>query len=185
MTPCQRLKEKVFDLLDADLDSVNKRHLESHLRVCPHCSDFYRRLKRQKDFLKRLKAVRTEEHFIVLLRDRIRREMAGKASSRAPVTEFGLQWAAITASTLVIMATALWFSDTKTRSPFAPAATTVSSVGLRAPSTPVQYVIDDIRIPPKTKASGPSQTASTPTDTVKPSADTFEDLRSRLTPVSF
>lgn len=186
MTPCQRLKQKLFDYLDAEVDAINKKDIESHLKNCMDCSSFFRQIKRQRECLKGLKSIRAQDHFIILLRERIRREMAGKTVSSSG---FSWKWAAVTSLALILLTTTLWLSGRRTgkAQPVVISAVhgTASPVPKSAASNPVHYVIDDFRgtaenIRPKTETLPVAQK-----DSVIQDSGTLQELRSRLAPVSF
>jgi anti-sigma factor RsiW len=188
MTPCQRLKQNLFDLLDADVENHRKEQLEGHIQACPHCSDFYRRLKRQKEFLKGLKPIRTEDHFIILLKDRIRREMAGKRAASRPAAWFSWKWAAGFASIVLVAAAAFMFSNERLLKNRGQAAASVKPAAppssSRTASKPDQFVINDFKASPRPASAAPKKAVVT-ADTVKPDSGAFDELKARLAPVSF
>jgi anti-sigma factor RsiW len=188
MTPCQRLKQNLFDLLDADVENHERKRMEGHFKTCPHCFDFYRKLKRQKNFLKGLKPIRTEDHFIILLRDRIRREIAGKAGSSNRAAWFSWKWAAGFASIVLIAAALFRFSNARSlknqTQTFLGVKQPVLSATIKPAVHSEQFVIDDFKGSTHRSAASPKQAASAG-DTVQTDSSAFEELRSRLTPVSF
>jgi len=189
MTPCQRLKQTLFDLLDADVDSVGKKHIEHHLKECPECHDFFASIKHQRDCLKALKTIRTQDHFLLLLRERIRRERAGKRSLRPSFSDFPLRWATVLGLVILLSAAAVWFSDRRLKSRMvvdtSPKTVPASDRPANPAANPIYYVIDEFQGTNPQPVSKPEPAKPAPTDTSKRTTASFRELRSRLTPVSF
>jgi anti-sigma factor RsiW len=185
MTPCQRLKQNLFNLLDADVEHQEKKRLEGHIQSCPDCSDFYMKLKRQKAFLKGLRPIRTRDHFIILLRDRIRRDLAGKPASTG---WFSLKWAVGFAAAALAAAALFRFSGHAFLKNGPSASSAVEQPALSASVRPVpdskQFVLDDFNASSRRRSAQPKRAAA-PDDTAQTDSSGFEELRSRLTPVSF
>jgi anti-sigma factor RsiW len=195
MTPCQRLKQKLFDLLDADVDSADKKHLETHLRDCPDCSESFQRFQRQRDCLRRMKSIKTSDHFLILLRDRIRRDLAGK-SKTSRSNGFSWQWATVFGTAAALTFVGVWvfgIRSVKSVSPARYAGTAPVSKPAARPAPkpanrPVQYVLEDYqsasaRPAPAKKTEKPETRKAA--DSLNVARGSFDELRSRLTPVSF
>ena len=78
MTPCERYKDYIFNLLDDELDIHRRGELENHLKSCSSCLHFLDRCRLLRRRLQNLAQISTSETFHLLLRERIRRELAGK-----------------------------------------------------------------------------------------------------------
>jgi hypothetical protein len=81
MIPCEQFKQKILDFYDGELDVLQKKIVEQHLKGCLKCSRFLNRIRTMRSYLKKLTPVNTPESFYVLLRERIRRELAGRRMS--------------------------------------------------------------------------------------------------------
>jgi anti-sigma factor RsiW len=94
MTPCERFKDKIFDLIDQELDGPMREQVLQHIKECSLCEQFYHNLSSLKQGLSQMKPVKAPDSFQIVLRDRIRREMAHKSSPKRPQRRF-LLWAAV------------------------------------------------------------------------------------------
>lgn len=101
MTPCQRHKKQLQSYLDNELAAIEKKEFETHLDGCVECGDHVRRLKRLRQSLKSLTPVPCDSNFEILLRERIRREMAGKIKRR-PVIIPAIRWSFAAVAVLAI-----------------------------------------------------------------------------------
>jgi anti-sigma factor RsiW len=191
MPCCERYKETLLDLLDGECDLSDKREVEAHLKECPECARFYRQLCGMRTALRNVYRVKPSENFMILLRDRIRREIAGKrergrsgfvVSSRL-VPAFGMG--------ILVIAAGLWFILAGTGDESPPIAESSPShveqpADPVSPPAPVDYVIDDV--PERVAISSPETDAdeesSASGDSVLLERD-LREVRSRITPVSF
>lgn len=147
MEPCEQFKQQILDLIDGELDFLQKNNINKHLKACHHCSDFFKRMNRIQSYLKRLTPVESPDSFLILLRERIRREMAGKPNN-FHLQQFPLwKLAAISCCSVLIFILGFRMLDQrtwkKTRSPvhFNQMGLTDSSVDNLM--TDVHYVLDD------------------------------------------
>ncbi|MBN2321829.1 MAG: zf-HC2 domain-containing protein [Acidobacteria bacterium] len=76
MRPCQRLKRILEDYCDGELKGRDKKDVELHLGECSGCGEYVHGIQNLKSALKNLHPIHTDENFIILLRERIRREAA-------------------------------------------------------------------------------------------------------------
>jgi len=76
MRPCQRLKRVLDAYCDGELKGRDKNEIELHLSGCSGCGDYVHGMQKLKSALKTLTPVHADENFIILLRERIRREAA-------------------------------------------------------------------------------------------------------------
>lgn len=76
MSPCKCDKMMLQDYVDGVLDRSQKMGIEAHLLECEICSDFVEEMQNLKSTLKNLPEIQASDGFHLLLRERIRREMA-------------------------------------------------------------------------------------------------------------
>ena len=86
MNPCERFKESIFDLVDDELDILRRKELERHLKACTLCSRFLEQIRSLRSQCKQLSSVSISEEFHIPLRERIRRENAGKRKFIYPLS---------------------------------------------------------------------------------------------------
>lgn len=148
MTPCQRQKKRLRAYLDNELAAIEKKEFESHLDECPDCGDHVRRLKSLRQSLKSLHSIPCDSNFDILLRERIRREMAGK-TSRSFVTP-AIRWSFAAVAVLTISLGSIRLFDTsqpnQTNAMVAHETSTAQSAipaGLTSSSDQIQYVMDN------------------------------------------
>ena len=147
MVPCERFKQKILDLIDGELEILQKKDTENHLKSCRKCNDFFNRMYRIRSYLKKLTPVKSPDSFHILLRERIRREMAGKVNyfrfPQAPIWK----WATILCSGIIISILGFRMLDQKTWKDSGKQNSYIQ-VGVINPSngnlnTPIHYVTDD------------------------------------------
>ena len=141
MTPCERFKDKIFDLIDQELEGSIRDQVLQHIRECPLCEQFYENLSSLKKELRQMKPVKAPDSFQVVLRERIRREMAHK-SSPEHLGLPGLRWAAaflVAAAAVVVLLVFRPFSNHTASNPV-----TVQASPDEYEKLNVRYVIDDL-----------------------------------------
>jgi anti-sigma factor RsiW len=186
MNPCQQFKEYMFDLLDHEIDNLRKKQLLDHFDDCPRCDRLMARLKALQSHLSSLEPVRANEDFHIVLRQRLRREMAGRRRWSTSTLPGYVKWTpavGIAAAALII---GLLVSDQQTRSPDGELSGFRTAASVADPSQgQVQYVIDDypqrISVSRNDRIDSRSNAGS---DSVR-QRNNFDQVRSRVTPVSF
>lgn len=144
MIPCDRFRDKIFDFVDQELDGTAKEEVQQHIDNCPLCAKFYQGLRSLKQGLKQMKPVEAPDSFQIVLRERIRHEMANKKGfgiSPSPVQ----RWIpAIILLSILVLAAGIYFYPYKqsaVREKFTPIVNTVSD---NVDFNRIQYVIDDL-----------------------------------------
>ena len=149
MNPCQRFRESIFDFVDNELDILRKNELERHLKACTQCSRFLEQIHQLRSQCKQLSPITATEEFHVLLRERIRREMAGKRGALTPSIAFSARWIPAFGMMLLLIGVGFWMLDQKTSffgsSDNRVAVSQVPTDNRREYEGEVQYVIDDYR----------------------------------------
>ena len=186
MKPCQRFKESLFLFFDDELDILRKKELQQHLSECPHCTLFLDRMRRMRSHLRELPSIKISDNFHILVRERIRRDLARQNRRRQSsvitvrrlVPAFGIA--------VLVIAIGYWVLDRGVSPDGSP------SNGMRAVNQPserfegeIQYVIDDI--PSRISVSrqdGESRFPYIGSDSLE-SMDRADEIRVRPTPVSF
>ncbi len=188
MKPCQRFKESIFQLFDETLDIRGRKELEHHLKTCAPCSRFLDRMRSLRSHLRALPPIEVSENFHILVRERIRRDMArtgGRHStvsiSRRLIPVFGL--------TVLLVMVSIWTLDRRS----IPVNTLGNPIGEYRSASPhnrgfdgqIQYVIDEY---PNTISVSRQDIGRIPRRTPGDSVllnENVDRLRNRLTPVSF
>ncbi|MBN2030556.1 zf-HC2 domain-containing protein [bacterium] len=189
MNPCQRFKESIFDLVDNELDIPRRKELESHLKTCTACTRFLAQIRNLRSQCSQLSRVKVSEEFHILLRERIRREMAGKRAVFSPSISFSGRLIPAFGIMVVVICLGFWMLDQKT-SFFEPSSNkmTVSQMPLIEQEDfegEIQYVIDDYRSPVSiSRSSEEGETFIAETDSVLRGLEQ-DYIQNRLTPVSF
>jgi len=186
MNPCQQFKEYMFDLLENEIDILRKKQLQEHFSDCPRCEKLMARLKNLQSHLSSLEPVRANEDFHILLRQRLRREVAGRRRWTASTVPGYIKWVpavGIAAAALII---GLLVTDQQNRLPEGDLSGFRTSASVADPfQGQVQYVIDDY--PQRISVSRNDRIESSNdarSDSVRQIND-FQQVRSRVTPVSF
>ena len=113
MSPCKRFKDAIFNLIDGEIGKIQKRELEGHLKDCDGCSQLFESLQQCRSHLKSLTQIKCSENFQILMRERIRREVARKGLSRSPFYSTRFRWVAVAGFAVIIVITGIWFTDTR------------------------------------------------------------------------
>jgi anti-sigma factor RsiW len=183
MTPCQRDANGVFNYLDGELDTSAQRQVEKHIEECCDCSRLLRRIRLQKSYMKRLTRLQTQDSFVPVLQDRIRREAAGRRSRSGGIRwipAFGLAVFALAATVWFLMLKPHRFDAGSNSGPVGQIASTPSTVA----ADTVHYVMDDIPSSGGDRAVSLSRAEAAKSDTVA-RIKNVDALKGRLTPVSF
>jgi anti-sigma factor RsiW len=114
MDPCQRYRESMFDFVDSELDTLRKKELKLHLDECPECAHFLNRVRLLKLQLKKLPEVKASEGFHFLLRENIRRELAGRRKTVFASSSLTRRWVPALGFTLVTLIVSFWIVDQNT-----------------------------------------------------------------------
>src|SRR4030042_4142907 len=108
MTSCERYKQYILDCMDDELDILHRKDLESHLKVCEPCSLLANRCRSLKKRLKDLPQVKASDEFPILLRGRIRRELAKKRTYRPNFFFFPNRWIPAVGMAVVLLVAGVW-----------------------------------------------------------------------------
>ncbi len=189
MNPCQRFKEYIFDLVDNELDILRRKELESHLKTCAACSRFLEQIRNLRSHCRQLSSLQVSEEFHVLLRERIRREMAGKRGAFSPSISFSGRLIPAFGMMIVVICLGFWMLDQKTSffetSGNRMIVSQMPVVEQEDFEGEVQYVIDDYRNPVSiSRSSGAEEAPVAKTDSIFRSLEQ-DYIQNHLTPVSF
>ena len=188
MVPCQKFRKNLFKFIDGDLDILQKKLVEQHLKECPGCNGFLTQIRSMRSRIRNIPNIQTSENFHILLRERIRREMAGKREFFPHTTGFSLRWIPAAGLVIVLIVSGFWMIDKKTtvlNKTIIAEATESSSVFGSQFKGQIDYVIEDYPAPSSVSISR---------DDRKPSsaaADTIylpqqnNGVQAYLTPVDF
>ncbi len=188
MTPCQRFKDTLFDLLDHEIDPQRKKQLQNHIGSCPACARLLHRLQVLRSCLLHLQPVQASDTFQLLLRERLRREMK-RGYKRSAIAPSGVvRWipAVGLAAAMVVIGLMLRDRDGNQAAPSPPFKSLPVASGIMDPFRgQVQYVIGDYpqRISISRDDSKP-RTTTMGEDTLNSSRDIVR-TRPHVTPVSF
>jgi len=189
MTPCQRFKKHISSYIDGELDSMQLRELELHLKSCSYCRQIVSQLGVLRSQLKTLSCVEATEAFTVVLRDRIRREKAGKRR-RAEVLTFGrARWAPAFGVGVIILVAGFLIVRNQTTLFNNPQSSSTVSRSVTPPETDfsgqIHYVIDDYSQPLSGPFAGSTidQLIAQQDSLLRP--DTVRNFRHHVIPVSF
>ena len=189
MNPCHRFRESMFDFFDGELDALRKKDLERHLQECSRCARFLDQILLLRSHLKTLTPVKTSDSFLVLLRERIRREVAGKRRTGVVSVSFARRWIPAFSLGILVLIMGFWVLDQKTS--FFDSIDSnrrITSSALPEDGNfdgQVQYVIDDFpnRIS-VSRIDGKKEAKLANEDSLILERN-LEEVRARLTPVSF
>ena len=145
MTPCERFRKNIFDLVDGELDVHQKHELEKHLKSCSCCALFFSQCRQLRKRLQNLPRLAASETFHLLLRERIRRELAGKRRTAPSIfITRSKQWIPAVGVALLLITVGFLLRDQRSiilQSPQNRIAISGESTGFKKEN--VQYVIDE------------------------------------------
>ena len=189
MVPCERYRDSLFDLLDEECDSIQKRDVEAHLKECPNCAKFLKQQKLMRSYLGQLPRVCTSDGFRVLLRDRIRREVTGRRIRRAPLLVYSRRLIPAFGLIIIVVFAGTWmlFNKSSTMDSSSPerAEIQLPTPGMEHSDTEIDYIIDEF---PEQLAEFQAEDQQIDQPVNRDSLLIQRDLsgvRARLTPVSF
>jgi anti-sigma factor RsiW len=186
MTPCERFRNNIFDLVDDELDVHQKHELEKHLKLCASCSIFLSQCRQLRKRLQTLPRLAASETFHLLLRERIRRELAGKRRTSSPLFfSAPRRWIPAIAVALLLIAIGILLRDQKQimfQSPQTRIADT-NEAGERVKEN-VRYVIDEYPGGVSLSRDDSKRTPTAVRDSLLLQQET-QRVRPHLTPVSF
>ncbi len=172
-----------------NLDVLRRKDVERHLKTCSQCARFLDQIRLLRLRLKNLTPVKTSDSFQVLLRERIRREMAGKRRTAASSTSFTKRWIPAFGFVVLVLIAGIWMIDQKTS--FFDSGD--NEGGIARSTTPgeesfdgqVQYVINDFPSRISVSRTEDAEGAESVVEDSLIRQNDWEDVRARLTPVSF
>ena len=188
MKHCQRFRDSLLEFFDDELDVLEKKEVEQHLKVCPHCMYFLNQLRRLRSHLRGLPTIKTSENFHILVRDRIRRDLARQRRAKQSSNIIVRRWVpafGLTVLVAVVGFLVLDHKDSLVDSKTGRGGVSVSTRSDEDFNGPIQYVIDDI--PSRISVSrrdGDIVSRVMDEDSVY-QVERSEELRTRPTPVSF
>ncbi|MCK5146792.1 zf-HC2 domain-containing protein [bacterium] len=83
MSPCKNFSRDLQDYIDNEISRSQRLEIEKHLHQCADCSEHIEELNMLRHQLKSLPTIKATESFHLLLRERIRREMAAQQKRTA------------------------------------------------------------------------------------------------------
>lgn len=189
MNPCQRFKKVIFDFIDGEMDILQRKFFETHVKNCPHCQKIINQARLIRLRIQNLSQIQTSENFHILLRERIRREIAGKREIFPSSAGFSIKWIPAAALFVVMIVTGFWMIDQKTsilhHSFIAEVEESPGSIPSFQFSGQIDYIEDDYPTSSSLSVSRndvPSVRATVDTLSVTQSG---ENVQAFLTPVDF
>jgi len=188
MNPCERFKNNILDFIDNELDSIRKKELRRHVEKCHDCECLVRQIRVLRTQLKSLPRIKTSENFNILLRDNIRRELAGKRKFIAARLTSPSRLLPALGFALVLIAFGVWTVSTQT-SWFRSPQRDMSRIARTMPAIPegdasVQYVIEEVPRLPVSRDDTPENVRMSREDSMM-IRRRREEIQSRMTTVSF
>ncbi len=92
MDPCENFLKAIFDFVDGELDRKSRRELEHHLRECSRCTEQFNRIRRLRNHLRELPQMKVQDHFMIILRERIRREIVPRGGAAPTINLKQISW---------------------------------------------------------------------------------------------
>ncbi len=189
MKHCQRFRDSLLEYFDDELDVQEKKEVEQHLKVCPHCMHFLNQLRRLRSHLRELPTIKTSENFHILVRERIRRDLARQRRAKQSSTIIVRRFVPAFGLTVLVALVGFLVLDHRDslvdKTAGSGGGISVSTRSDEDFSGPIQYVIDDI--PSRISVSrrdGDGESRVVDEDSVY-RMDRAEEFRTRPTPVSF
>ncbi|MFH1943817.1 MAG: zf-HC2 domain-containing protein [bacterium] len=189
MGPCQWYRESIFDFVDSELDTLRRKELKLHLDECPECAHLINRVRLLKLQLKKLPDVKASEGFHLLLRENIRRELAGRRKTVFTSSYLTRRWIPAMGFTLVTLIVSFWIVDQNT-SLFHSRGSEAEISRSSGPSGEeiegqVQYVMDDFPNRVSVSRTDNENGQRIAKDDSLLQGRNADEVRSRLTKVSF
>ena len=186
MNQCREYQKLIYDFYDDIIIEDDKTRLNNHLKVCEDCLAFSNRVKKMKQILNGLPKPGVSENFNILLRERLRRELARQ---KQPVSKTKFFVPAFAVGLLFIVMG--WFSVNNINlfnsgKNITSAEKLIQEQKKLSNGSNVQYVIDQYGV----EESGPANNSKIKnfdknlSDSLKSLRNT-DQIRARLTPVSF
>jgi len=182
---CREFRKMIYDLYDDNLNETGKNELDAHLKICTKCLSFSKRVKHLKEALTSLPKVEVSENFNILLRERLRRELARQ---KQPVvkTKFFVPAFAVVVFLIIGLYSVNTFNILKRDNNTSTAERIIPNREYNTNKYNIQYVIDqygveESSIGNKSQAKNSNKNLS---DTLK-SIRNVDQIKARLTPVSF
>jgi len=185
MTPCERFRDKIFDLVDQELDDSLREEVEQHISECDLCRKFYEGLVTLRKRIRQIKPVEAPDSFSVVLRERIRREKAHKKGfgiRPAPVP-WWIPAAAVVV--LMVLASIVVFHPFSIAGSRESAAVEAGSVQDDGEYRNVQFVIDDLGGPEAGSVSAFNGAPVSPIDSLLSEASAVSPFADLIQPVRF
>jgi len=189
MTPCQRFKKHISSYIDGELDSMQLRELELHLKSCSSCRQIVSQLGVLRSRLRTLSCIEASEAFTIVLRDRIRREKAGKRRRSEMFVSGRARWIPAFGVGAIVLVAGFWMVRNQTTLFDNPQPSSNISRSVTPPETDfsgqIHYVIDDYTQPLSGPYAGSTidQLIAQQDSLLRP--DTVRNLRHHVIPVSF
>jgi len=189
MSPCQWFRECIFDLFDGELDIARRKELERHMKECPHCASFLNQIRILKSHLRNLMPIKTSDNFQILLREKIRREVAGKRTSAVPSFYITRRWVHAFGIALIVITVGFWVLDHhqpifRSQENAFQAIHSSSSFESRFDGN-IQYVVGDFTDRISISRENKKRSTETPNEDSLRLQKNLEEIKARLTPVSF
>jgi len=150
------LKRVLDDYCDGELKGRDKNEIELHLSGCSGCGDYVHGIQNLKSALKTLHPVHVDNNFLILLRERIRREAVRSYRARRMREIPAWRWAFVAGvAAVAVFAGYRWFKKGAPSIQQSPAVLGITSrpAGAdRVPQNQVQYVLEDLSEQSRTSA---------------------------------
>lgn len=113
MTPCQCYKKLIYDYIDDELDLHSSKEIKKHLEECDQCERFAKQIRQLRSRLKALPKVPITVDFQVILRERIRRELAGKKLSLTSMVNPVWKWVPVSIIVVLLSVTTIYIFNNR------------------------------------------------------------------------
>lgn len=150
MSPCKGYNYQLQDYVDRELTPGEMASVDAHLKVCPECAGYVHQIISLKGHLRALPEIKSTENFHLLLRERIRREMASQQRKSAASFVWTHRIAPAAGFALVILAAGSYLMRDRIPflggggpTPVAEAPASFMSNGTLQKPSRVKYVIDE------------------------------------------
>jgi len=186
LNQCREYQKLIYDFYDDIISEDDKIRLNNHFKVCEDCLAFSNRVKKMKQILNELPRPGVSENFNILLRERLRRELARQ---KQPSIKTKFLVPAFATGLLFIVIGWLSINDINLFNSGKNIASTEKLIQEQKKITNgsnVQYVIDQYGVEESSAANNSKikNLDKNLSDSLKSLKNT-DQIRVRLTPVSF
>lgn len=183
MNQCKKIMIMISRLLDNESSVKDRNEIKNHLQNCSECRGYHERLLNLQKFFSSFPSVKTSDDFNVLLRARIRRDLAGRSKIKTNYSFLTHRGFGIAITAAVVIFSLILFNPIHIFKNAPQSRLKISNKSGKDFDGNVQYVIDEY-----------FESVSLSRDDNKNNPMTVEDsliihnnnnIKSRITPVNF